>query len=303
VPNFDHVNSKGIVIFAYNSTFDYVKIANVCAALTKRFPMFRQYRAAGHPGSISIKPLPVTLITDEFGALQADNTIFDNIIVHSVQGENKRLFRTTHDESTKQIMWKNLSRADVYDLTPYDQTLLLDCDYLMFNNKLLNLFKTETEFTCFKDVHDMTGMNTFHNDTKLSPYSIPMLWATAVYFRKSPFSKSVFDVMKLVKENYLYYSKLYGFKAVPFRNDFALSIAYHAMSGYGLDELIPYKLTTLSSTVDVVDFRESGALLYQFKDKEQRLHTGRSKEIDLHVMNKEIFTDDIVDKLLAYAQK
>jgi len=246
--------------------------------------------------------LPVTLITDEFGALQADLNVIDNIIIHNPTGTNKRTYRGTHDETTQVIDWKNLNRADVYDLTPYDQTLLLDCDYLVFNYRLLNTFYTNVEFTCYKDVYDVTGKNTFKTNARLSQYSIPMLWATAIYFRKSTFSKSVFDMMKHVQENYEYYAKVYGFKPTPFRNDFALSIAYHAMSGYGLDELIPYRLQTLSSMTDVVDFRSNGELLYQYK-QDKKMYTGISSDTDLHVMNKEVFTDDIVKEMVRYGTR
>ena len=279
-------NSRGIVLFAYNSDFDYVKIANVAAALSKKY----------------IVDFPVTLITDDFGALQADRKFIDNIIICPSTGTNKRTVRTTHDASTQVIDWKNLNRASVFDLSPYDQTLLIDCDYLMFNDNLCQLFFTNLEFTCFKEVYDVTGMNAFQNDTKLGQYSIPMLWATVIYFRKSAFSESIFDMMKLVQDNYHFYSKVYGFKENPFRNDFALSIAYHALSGYGIDELIPYKLQSLASMTDVVDFRSNGDLIYQYK-KDGRINTGISAGTDLHIMNKSIFTDDIVNGMVQYATK
>jgi hypothetical protein len=271
-------------MFAYNTDFDYVKIANVSAALVKKWCS-----------------LPVTLITDEFGALQAGPYI-DNIIIQPTNGTNKRTLRTTHDKETQVIDWKNLNRASVYDLSPYEQTILIDCDYLMFSDMLYELTWTNVEFTCHKDVFDVTGQNCFQSDQRLSQYSIPMLWATVIYFRKSSFSKSVFDMMMLVQENYEYYAKVYGFRASPFRNDFALSIAYHAMSGYGLDELMPWKLNTLSPMTDVVDFRgfKSGQLLYQYKNK-GKMYTGISERVDLHVMNKAALTDDILRKIMHYA--
>ena len=230
----------------------------------------------------------------------ANSDFIDTIIEFDTEDTNVRAVRNTHDRDIDRVQWKNLTRSDVFDLTPYDQTLLLDADYLMFSNNLSKLFDTDLEFTCHKDVYDITGQNIFRSDERLSPYSIPMLWATAIYFRKTAFSKSVFDMMKLVKENYGYYAKLYGFRAKPFRNDFALSIAYHAMSGYGLDNLLPYKLPSLASTTDVVDFRSNGQLLYQYKKGEQ-LYTGITEGMDLHIMNKEIFTESICDRMLEYA--
>ena len=277
-------SSKGIVLFAYNSDFDYVKIANASAALAKKF-----------------SGVSITMITDEFGAIQANRRFIDNIIVHEAAGSNSRTIRTTHDESTQVIDWKNLNRADVFELSPYDQTLLIDCDYLMFNDNLSILFESEIEFTCHKEAYDVTGMNALQNDTRLGQYSLPMLWATVIYFRKTQFSASVFEMMKLVQDNYHYYSKVYGFKPAPFRNDFALSIAYHSMCGYGLSELLPYKLSSLTSMTDVILFREhTGQLLYQYK-KDSILHTGASKNTDLHVMNKHVFTDELIEGLVNYA--
>lgn len=291
-------NSKGIVLFAYNSTFDYVKIANVCAALAGRI-VNSSVHVRTNPNQSRV--LPVTLITDTFGALQADRNVIDNVIVHTSDDVNNRIVRGTHDKTTQTINWKNLTRADAYELSPYDQTLLLDCDYLMFNDNLTELFWTDIEFTCHKDAYDITGKDIFRGDKRLGTYSIPMLWATAVYFRKSTFSKSIFDMWKLVQDNYPYYAKVYGFKPTPFRNDFALSIAYHAMSGYGLDKLIPYSLMSLSPMTDVVDFRPNGELLYQYKNNKQQLCTGKMWNTDVHVMNKEIFTDEMCEALINYA--
>ena len=285
------INSdKGIVIFAYNSTFDYVKIASVAAALAKK-ETFGQ--------------LPATLITDEFGALAADQNIFDNIIIHTTKEINKRSFRKTHDTGTELVHWKNLTRADVYDLTPYEQTLLIDSDYLMFNGFLNKPFYTDvsTDFACYNEVFDVTGMDSFKGDAKLSPYSIPMLWATAIYFRKSEFAESIFEMMNLVRENYAYYSKLYGFRQTPYRNDYALSIAHHALSGYGAGHFIPGKMGMLSSTADVLDFKQDGKLYYQYKGKDGKMHSGTSWYMDLHIMNKDVFTDDLVRKMLIYATR
>lgn len=281
------INSKsGFVIFAYNSTFDYVKIANVCAALAKK---------ATHG------QFPATIITDDFGALAADQNIFDKIIIHTSNKVNKRTFRKTHDSGTELVVWKNTTRADVFDLTPYENTFLLDCDYLMLSNNLFKLFYCDIDFTCYKDVLDITGQNSFRNDEMLSPYSIPMLWATAIYFRKSDSAAAIFEMMQMVRDNYQYYSKLYGFKPTPYRNDFALSIAHHAMSGYGTDLYIPYDMPMLSSTVDVIDFRKDGSVVFQYKDSNQKLCSGMTKNMDVHVMNKDVFTDELVKKMLVYA--
>jgi len=128
-----------------------------------------------------------------------------------------------------------------------------------------------------------------------------MLWATVIYFTKCEYSKAIFDMMRLIKENYMYYSKVYGFRNEPYRNDFALSIAHHALSGYGHDGFIPYKLPTLSSTADLIDFRPNGEILYQYNTN--RMHTGKLLNTDLHVMNKTIFNKEIIRGIMHHAIK
>ena len=289
-------SSNGILLFAYNSTYDYVKIANACAALAKKYTIQTDGKRFWE--------LPVTVVTDSFGALKINEMkpcYFDNVIVHDTEDTNKRTVRNTHDKSTEVIDWRNLTRADAFDLSPYDKTLMLDCDYFMFNLNLGELFRTDVEFTCYKDVHDVTGTGLFRNDARLSEYSVPMLWATVIYFTKSSFSRSVFDMMQLIKENYLYYSRVYGFKASPYRNDFALSIAYHAMCGYGLEDTLPFKMPMLSTTTDLIDIRENGDVIYQYK-KNKEMFTGITCQQDLHIMNKAALTDEILEKIIQHAQ-
>lgn len=285
-------NSRGIVLFAYNSGFDYVKIANLSAALAK-----------AHLG------YPVTLITDAFGALQADQTVIDNVIVFETNGTNQRVVRTNEDGETKKIEWKNLTRAAIYDLSPYYRTLLIDCDYLIFSDSLLTMFDSDKDFLCHNNVHDVTGRDYFKPDNRLSQFSLPMMWATVVYFRKCEFSKSIFDMMKDIKDNYSYYSTTYGFQEHPYRNDFSLSIAYHALAGYGTSSqgFIPYTLMTMPSTTTIAEFHPTGELVYQYQKVMQGANLGMYKGIvngtDLHVMNKETIVDKANYKnLIDYAK-
>jgi len=259
-------------------------MANISAALSKKF-----------------LGLPVTLITNKESSPFANLKYIDNIIEFDAESDNERVFRTTHDEKTERVQWKNLTRANAYDLSPYDQTLLIDCDYFIMNDNLSKLFDTDLEFTCYGEAFDITGQNAFRKDSRVSSYGLPILWATVIYFTKCDYSKSIFDMMKLIKENYNYYATVYSFKEHPFRNDFALSIAYHALSGYTEPKYIPYKLPSLSSTIDVIAFRDNGQMLFQYKNN-QKIMTGRIQNTDLHIMNKKVFTDDIVKGMMNYAE-
>ena len=54
--------------------------------------------------------------------------------------EQKRIF-LDGVYSTKKLAWKNHSRPDCYNLTPFDETIVLDVDFIICNDKLLNCFK------------------------------------------------------------------------------------------------------------------------------------------------------------------
>jgi hypothetical protein len=287
-------NSKGIILFAYNSGYDYVSIANVSAMLAKHYT-----------------GLPVTLITDVFGALVADLDYIDNIIDCDAPGTNERVFRGTHDETTKKMNWKNLNRAAVYELSPYDKTLLIDVDYLMFNATMASVFETDIEFSCHNKAFDLSFKQSFDVDQRLNEHGIPMLWATVIYFKKCERAKAIFEMMDEVKANYSYYAKAYGFKEKPFRNDFALSVAHHAIDGYGSDrsQFFPFNLMTLPPSAPVIKFKTDpslsgatgsiGELVYEYKVN-STLYRSSSQSNNVHIMNKESFTETLCKDIADY---
>ena len=100
--------SKGVILFAVNTdTVDYVKIAEQAARLIKH-----------------TLNLPTTIITDT-GVTSAKNV------------------RTGHAGGTQ---WKNGGRYRAYELSPYDETILIDSDYLQFDTSLLNVLDTTIDY-------------------------------------------------------------------------------------------------------------------------------------------------------------
>jgi hypothetical protein len=188
-------------------------------------------------------------------------------------------------DSNLRTPWLNGSRSDAYDLTPFDRTLLLDADYLIMSDNYKKLFDIDVDFCCHYDVLDVTGQNLYKTDERLSVYTIPMVWATAVVFNKCEFAENVFDMMRLVKEHWDYYSALYQFDRRVFRNDFALSIALHVLGGYGTEAYcIPWRLPTLTSRAEIIEYTERG-IKYVY-DKNERNYVGRINQ-DIHIMNKQ----------------
>jgi hypothetical protein len=274
--------SKGILIFAYNNKINYLDVATVAAKLAKQ--------------QLS---LPVTLVTNTTDI--NNETVFDSIVVQQLTGpSSKRMIK--YSNGSDLIEWHNTNRSNAYDLSPYDQTLLIDADYLMFNNSLGKLFETNLEFACYDSVHEINGWSGLQDNARVGYPGIRMQWATVVYFTKNILSKSIFDFMGVIKENYDYYSSAYDFTKELFRNDFTLSIALQALTGYKGKNFtaIPGNLITANTEVDLVEVRDNRELVFTWKGKENNLKVTKIKDTNIHIMNKKSITDqEILQKLLA----
>ena len=279
--------SKGALIFAYNNDFDYLSMADVAAGLVRK--------------NLGI---PTTVVTDEASLAGKQLKYIDNVVTKESVGGNTRSFMLPN--TTVKTLWRNLNRSDAYELSPYDQTLMLDSDYFVFSDRLKHVFTTEHEFLCFDRVYDVTGQDTYTSDAVIGKYSLPMIWATAVYFTKSEFSQLVFEFVKVIRENYRYYSLLYNFSPKPFRNDFAFSIALHTLSGYTTDRrhFFPWSMPSLTTRASVLDYRpELNEIVYAYPvgNKTYKQGVSKSRNMDLHLMNKLDVTDNsLLDKICEY---
>lgn len=256
------VMSKGIVIFAYNSAYDYVDMARTSASLAKKH-----------------LNLPVTLITDQ----EVSYPEFDQVIVE--ERKDPVQLKMTDGELKP---WHNQSRTTVYRLTPYEQTLLIDADYFIMNSELKNLFDTDLDFSCYNTAHDITDMMS-QLQGNIGNTSIPMQWATVIYFRKSELAEAVFDFMGYIKQHYEFYSLMYNFRADKYRNDFSLSIAIQTLTGYNIGNFaqIPGNLDTLLIGTDIVDINKDGELVYTYPGGTTRdMKFSKIKNTSVHVLYK-----------------
>jgi len=116
--------TQGAVLVAQNnSTIDYVKLSVFSAKRIKKF-----------------LDIPVSIMTDSRGYLESQypDHPFDQIIDIPADGNYFQRRFNDGSLSSKILEWKNLSRYLVYDLTPYDTTLVLDVDYII-NSSVLKL--------------------------------------------------------------------------------------------------------------------------------------------------------------------
>lgn len=267
----EHGMRKGILIFAHNNQFNYLRMADLAAGFAKR-----------NLG------LPVTIATDMKSMRETDVKHADDIVFLDLLESNTRTFKLPTENIT--VNWYNHSRRQAYDISPYEQTLLIDSDLLLCSDRLAHLFDTEHDFAYFDTSYDVMDLGSLDRDRLIGKYSLSMVWATALYWRRSEFARSVFDMADHVRQNYRYYSLLFNFKSTPYRNDFAFTIALHLLNGYGVDSrrVIPWRLAALSSDAEVLEFRPGNA---EFVVKQNQT-VSRLSEQDLHIMNKRVFEDE-----------
>lgn len=264
--------SKGVLLFAFNNGItDYYKMA---VSTAKRINHFLN--------------LPATVVTDSNTVLDNYDYKFDKIIVIESDNTNKNL---------KNQIWINKGRHQAYNLSPYDETLLLDTDYLINTDTLLKPFELYNDFMCHNKVNYL--MMPEMGQEKISKHSFDTLWATVIYFKKTKKTELVFDCMKMVQENYQHYIKIYDPIVGFYRNDFALTFALRIINGQ-LEEpehYIPWMLTHVPKEVEVrtnstSDFNTNYTLLYdntqRFKVKKEYINI---KDMDFHMMNKENFME------------
>lgn len=263
--------SRGAILFAFNSPrYDYYKMAEYTA---KRINHFLD--------------LPVTIVTDKESLKSKSKYKFDNVVTVNPDTSNTR----------EGFTWINKGRYQAYELSPYDETLLLDVDYMVNSDRCNKIFDTMYDFAC----HDTTAyyFNVHQNQELLHPNSHQTCWATVVGFRRSNRVEQIFDCMKMIQDNYRHYAHIHGYLPKVFRNDFALTLALRIVNGhtYLPGDIIPWSLLHVSKNVAVhannnKKFNTEFTLLYDkwFKSKIKKEYI-TIKNTDFHTINKDIFVE------------
>lgn len=210
--------------------------------------------------------------------LGLDTTIISNTEQQASSGGT----RTFNDKTSP---WLNASRCNAWEDSPYDETIVLDADYIVNSDTLLKLFDTKQDFLIHQTVSDVTAQNQFVGQKSFGELHFPQSWATVFYFNRAKDNQLIFKTVRMIKENYSHYANLYKFPRMPFRNDFAFSIALGMLNGHTITDnnLIKWPLTTASTNVVVSVEDDTIKLEYEKNNKHMRLEL---RELDLHVMNK-----------------
>ena len=269
--------TQGILIFAFNSEgVDYIKMAILSAKRAKKF-----------------LNRPVSLVTDSRQYLMEnfpnDVSVFDKII-DSVDNttQTKRFYNGT-TEFTKHV-WKNSNRVDSYTATPYDETLVIDSDFIINSSFLSYVWEQPNDFLIYTKHNDLAGWRDTREFDFVSEQSIPFYWATVFFFKKSKQNDSFFSLIKHIKENWVYFVKLYQLNSTKFRNDIAFSIAIHMMNGFTQGNFATSIANKLTYTLDrdflIKQKEQSMTFLVQAKNSTDEYTLVKTTNLDVHVMNK-----------------
>jgi hypothetical protein len=271
--------NKGILIFAHNSRdVDYALMSLVSGSFAKK--------------NLQV---PVSLVVDKFTVewMKTSNiydqsvNVFDKIIViEKPVTQNTRLLHDGY--SSKTVPFVNSNRASVWDLTPYDRTLLIDSDFLIMSNTLNEYWNADVSVMLSPSMQDVRGDRKGVLDSWVSETGIPLYWATTVMFTKNEESKIFFNLVDTIRTNYNYFSDLFRFNPTQYRNDISFSIAKHMLDGFETrSEDLPPILTLLDK--DLVHSIESNQIRIFLNDSMSEDHVVMAsiKNADVHVMNKQ----------------
>ena len=289
--------SKGVIMFAHNNTeIDYFRLAVVNALLIQK--------------NLGLKD--ITVVTDSHSLKQGEKTLgkrlvkkaINNIILiekdKNFKERNLRLFKDT-SHTAKHLPFYNVNRCDAYDLSPYNETILIDVDYLILSDTLNNCWGHNNELMMNWKYQDIMYERKDPSLKRLNDMGITMYWATVVYFRKTDYVESFFNIVKHVKNNPQFYKD----QGTLYRNDYSFSIAAHMMSGF-VDKGIPQLPTTLYKSFDTDDIHsasdEHTVIMYLEKPRSPGdFMLTKWQGVDLHVMNKWAI-NRVSDNLMEFAK-
>ena len=264
------MNSRGVILFAFNSkAYDYYAMAQFTA---KRINYYLN--------------LPVTLVTDQTSIPSTINYAWDKILYVEPDRNNFRDWG----------QWINKGRYMAYYASPYDETILLDVDYVVNSGQLLRTFDMYDDFMC----HNKTSFIMYPNAPQefLSAYSYETLWATVVTFKKTKRVEKIFDCLEMIQKNYEHYANIHSFIHATYRNDYALTLALKIVNGH-LDvksDYIPWNLLHAGKDINVISNNPNDLYNNEFTVMFDNWQRGKIKKEyitlknqDFHMMDKAAF--------------
>lgn len=282
--------NRGILLFAENNErIDYLRLAILCAKCIKN--------NMGSETKVSVVTTKgswnnLSKVGTELELLA--KTLFDKVIFtnNTYDIDNSRIYRDTqYHQVTAQFL--NRSRSSAYELSPYDETLLIDVDYFVLNGSLNHVWGSNEDFIINKSAKTLLHKPLTGPEFRLNPFGIRMYWATVIYFKKSEKSKLIFDLVSHIKEAWNYYRHVYDFPGGLYRNDFSFSIALHMLNGFVDDDSFvksfsdPEILTAID-TDQLISFDDKNTIRFYANDpiENWKFYVSKIRGVNVHCLNK-----------------
>lgn len=184
------------------------------------------------------------------------------------------------------VVWNNHSRWQAYNLSPWDETIVIDADYLVLTDRLNLLFESPSDYLLCYNNRTLT--------TPIESSSIDTVWATVFFFRKTSKSKLLFDTVQRIERNYSYYRHLFNVKERNFRNDYAFSMADLIVNGHQRDSQhqMPWGIVSVDTSIKNISINEDWIVVRSEQGADILPRT------DLHVMSKTWFFTKQFDDFL-----
>jgi len=238
--------NKGVLLFAKNNPdFNYIKQAKVSATLAKYF-----------------LNVPVALVTP-IDELEEDVSLFDHVIDWKQKVEEINIRPIYTEGKFKKVSWHNLDRLTAYDVSPFDETLLIDSDYLIQNSVLNSVWGNKQPM--LMNTHTrIPAKHQQHIYELVIEDGFPKVhWFTVMYFRKCKETEEWFEVCKYVKENYDFYKKTFRVPYHYYRNDITAAIGSHIYGGFrdGFMAPLPVRQINSFNMESIIDIQKGKIIL------------------------------------------
>jgi len=259
--------TTGALIFAFNNEqTDYVGMAAWSAQNIRRH-----------------LNIPVAVVTDATDDPRLAAHV-DQVIPAVPESGGTRYF----EDYATTVTWHNAGRTDAYALSPWDQTLVLDADYVVAGDQLSKVLAMPQDFVCHRWAKTVDHNQSFYQGNNwFGRPGIPMYWATVMMFRRSNHAAYVFDCMQMIRYNWTHYRELYGIDRATYRNDFALSIALGIVAGHtSTTSTIPWSLISVLPDQEIEQIAQDHYQV-KYQDSQGRPRHYGLNGIDLHVMGKQ----------------
>lgn len=246
-------NKRGVLLFSFdNQGIQYSKLALECAGRIRHF-----------------LDLPVVVVSDKpIGGLQT--------LVVPAPSSNSRYYPDYKDN----LHFLNGNRCLAYDLSPFEETIVMDTDYVVQSSYLENIDSGEFGLTVAANTWFIGDPDVSKDMVELSPDGLKTWWATLFCFDRSLIAQTFFLIWKQVLTDYQFYVDTMGLSGNLVRNDFAVTIALNRLFNGAIPHQVhmPLALHTLTTQFEVtslwpVTFRKGEADI-------------ELPHIDIHVMHK-----------------